>query len=88
MFAKFDWLSWYKEKTGISYKYPQNIFTNKQECGSKTFNKYLSLPLPQDADFQTCFFNYQIINSKCVPDDKEFDKKLFCKSAQGCEIIF
>jgi hypothetical protein len=88
IFAKSDWLFWYKHKTGISHKYPQNIFANNRECGSKTFNKYLSLPLPQDADLQTCFFNYQISNSKCVPDDKEFRKKIFCRSVQECEIIF
>lgn len=86
VFAKSEWLSWFKNKTGISYQHPQNIFTNNKECGSETFNKYLSLPLPEDADLQTCFFNYQIINSKCVPYDREFNKKIFCKATENCEI--
>ncbi|WMY91022.1 hypothetical protein [Snodgrassella communis] len=50
------------------------------------FKKYLSLPIPEDADVETCFFNYEIDDPWCKPDDKPLIKNLFCKSGERCEI--
>ncbi|ORF42128.1 hypothetical protein [Snodgrassella alvi] len=84
---KYKWLSWYKNNTGISYKKPKDIFLkNKGACGVKMFGKYLSLPLPEDADVKTCFFNYRINDPWCQPDDKILMKNLFCQSGKECEI--
>lgn len=84
---KYKWLSWYKNNTGISYKKPKDIFLkNKGACGVKMFGKYLSLPLPEDADVETCFFNYRINDPWCQPDDKILMKNLFCQSGKECEI--
>jgi hypothetical protein len=57
---------------------------NNKACGTKMFKKYLSLP--EDADVETCFFNYEIDDPWCKPDDKPLIKNLFCKSGERCEI--
>lgn len=84
---KYKWLSWFKNNTGISYKNATDIFLkNNKACGTKMYKKYLSLPLPEDADVETCFFNYEIDDPWCKPDDKPLIKNLFCKSGERCEI--
>ncbi|WP_239423806.1 hypothetical protein [Snodgrassella communis] len=87
--GKYSWLTWFKHKTGISYEFPQNIFTKNesQQCGEKMFDKYLSLPLPEDADLLTCIIHYEFISPSCLPRDKELEEKLFCnRGGLNCQI--
>lgn len=79
--GKYSWLTWFKQKTGISYESPKKIFTENKpdQCGTKMFDKYLSLPLPEDADLMTCIIHYQYSSPFCYPRDKELQKNLFCK---------
>ena len=90
MKGKYNWLTWFKHKTGISHQSPKSIFTEKEsdECGAKMFNKYLSLPLPEDADLLTCIIHYQFIWS-CLGYDKELSKNLFCQLGNSnCIVIY
>jgi hypothetical protein len=87
--GKYSWLTWFKHKTGISYEYPKSIFTKNEsnQCGKKMFDKYLSLPLPEDADLLTCIIHYQFISPSCLPQDKELQEKLFCNLGDlDCQI--
>lgn len=88
--GKYNWLTWFKQKTGISYESPKKIFSDNKpdQCGTKMFDKYLSLPLPEDADLLTCIIHYQYIY-RCIPNDKELINNLFCStsSSQNCKII-
>lgn len=88
--GKYNWLTWFKQKTGISHESPKKIFSDNKpdQCGTKMFDKYLSLPLPEDADLLTCIIHYQYIY-RCIPNDKELIKNLFCStsSSQNCKII-
>lgn len=53
---------------------------------NKMFDKYLSLPLPEDADLLTCIIHYQYIY-RCIPNDKELIKNLFCTlGSKNCKI--
>ena len=90
MEAKYNWLTKFKHKTRISYQSPKNIFIGKEsdECGAKIFNKYLSLPLSEDADFLTRIIHYQFIWS-CLGYDKELSKNLFCQLGNSnCIVIY
>ena len=80
MEAKYNWLTKFKHKTGISYQSPKNIFTGKEsdQYGAKRFNKHLLLPVPEDADLLTCIIHYRFICS-CLGYDKKLSKNLFCQ---------
>lgn len=80
MEAKYNWLTKFKHKTGISYQSPKNIFTGKKsdQYGAKRFNKYLLLSVPEDADLLTCIILYRFICSY-LGYDKKLSENLFCQ---------
>lgn len=80
MEAKYNWLTKFKHKTGISYQSPKNIFTGKKsdQYGAKRFNKYLLLSVPEDADLLTCIILYRFICSY-LGYDKKLSEDLFCQ---------
>ena len=80
MEAKYNWLTKFKHKTGISYQSPKNIFTRKKsdQYGAKRFNKYLLLSVPEDADLLTCIIHYRFICSY-LGYDKKLSENLFCQ---------
>ena len=80
MEAKYNWLTKFKHKTGISYQSPKNIFTGKKsdQYDAKRFNKYLLLPVPEDADLLTCIILYRFICSY-LGYDKKLSENLFCQ---------
>lgn len=86
--AKYDWLNWFNNQTGISYQKPKNIFSfyEQNRCGAKMFKKYLSLSLSENAAEKTCFMNKSFVIPDCEFTDIVLRRKLFCKYVENCDL--